>query len=208
MAWGQNFRGQLGDGTFSSSNVPVMVSGLEDVDIVAVAVGWQFSLALSSAGEVWAWGANESGQLGDDTLLDRAEPARVEGLEDIVAIEASSRTALALDATGNLWTWGSGEFGQLGNGSFDEFSAEPLRIGKLATSVVDFDAGLDCFVLALDDGRLLTWGLNNVGTLGDGSYFNRNAPVEVETPFGTGEAPTDFVPCDPDVDPDRCRARR
>ena len=66
-AYGDNSSGQLGNGTTTSSSVPVQVPGLTDV--VAVAAGYQHSLALTRTGAVWAWGDNTHGQLGSDPSI-------------------------------------------------------------------------------------------------------------------------------------------
>lgn len=62
-AWGSNNRGQLGTGTIAYSNVPEQVQGLPP-DIVSLAAGGSHVLALDGSGQVWAWGNNDSGQLG------------------------------------------------------------------------------------------------------------------------------------------------
>src|SRR3990167_4891225 len=64
-AWGNNYFGQLGDGTYTYRSIPVQVSGLSDV--TAIAGGWYHTIALKSDGTVWAWGYNDYGQLGDGT---------------------------------------------------------------------------------------------------------------------------------------------
>ena len=71
-AWGNNWLGQLGDGTTTDRSIPVQVSGLSGV--VAVAGGDYHSLAVKSDGTVWAWGDNYHGQLGDGTTTQRPHP--------------------------------------------------------------------------------------------------------------------------------------
>jgi alpha-tubulin suppressor-like RCC1 family protein len=71
-AWGSNGHGELGEGTNTSKNTPVKVSGLTSItSLTAAGDGYSYSdshsLALRSDGTVWAWGANDSGQLGDGT---------------------------------------------------------------------------------------------------------------------------------------------
>src|SRR2546422_1024848 len=78
VAWGDNYYGQLGNGTNTTSNVPVPVSGITDA--VAIAGGLDHSLALRSDGTVWAWGDNFNGQLGNGTNKNRRVPVRVSGL--------------------------------------------------------------------------------------------------------------------------------
>jgi alpha-tubulin suppressor-like RCC1 family protein len=62
-AWGQNARGQLGEGTLDRRLAPTRVRGLSGG--VAVAAGGAFSLALRDDGSVWSWGDNAFGQLGN-----------------------------------------------------------------------------------------------------------------------------------------------
>ena len=76
--WGNNVRGQLGDGTNTQSSVPVQVVGLTS-GMSTVSVGTEFACALSLAGEARCWGSNSVGQLGDGTTVDRSTPARVFG---------------------------------------------------------------------------------------------------------------------------------
>ena len=78
LCWGSNFDGQLGD-ALSCTNpceTPSAVAGLGGGS-VAVATGYLHTCAVSSAGDVWCWGNNESGQVGDGTTSDRSSPVRV-----------------------------------------------------------------------------------------------------------------------------------
>src|SRR5262245_26844322 len=63
LTWGRNHGGQLGDGTFTDSSVPLPVANLGNV--VAVTGGDKHSLVMKTDGTVWAWGANFAGQLGN-----------------------------------------------------------------------------------------------------------------------------------------------
>jgi alpha-tubulin suppressor-like RCC1 family protein len=75
-SWGANFDGQLGDGTTTQRSAPVLVQ-LPAGTYTAVAAGEFHGLALTSAGNVYAWGGNQSGQLGDGTTTDRTSPVFV-----------------------------------------------------------------------------------------------------------------------------------
>jgi hypothetical protein len=117
VAWGANASGQLGDGTIINSDVPVAVCAVGATspcseesqqlkEVIAIAAGEHHSLALLSNGTVLAWGANESGQLGNGTTTNSDVPVAVKGLsEEVTAIAAGSDHSLALlkGHTGMAW---------------------------------------------------------------------------------------------------------
>ncbi len=179
-AWGQNRRGELGDGTAIDRATPVQVDGLTNV--VAVAAGGYLngdhSLALKADGTVWAWGFNSSGQLGDGTTTDRSSPVQVSGLKDVVAIAAGGRHSLALKADGTLWAWGYNFMGQLGDNRAEYVRSVPAQVPGL-TDVTAIACGY-LFSLALTlDGQVWAWGNNDSGQLGDGTIDERWTPVQV-----------------------------
>ena len=93
-AWGYNGYGELGNGTITSSNVPVPVSGLANV--VAVAGGGHHSLAVKQDGTVWAWGYNGYGELGNGTNTNSSVPVQVSGLANAVAVAGGYHHSLAI----------------------------------------------------------------------------------------------------------------
>lgn len=111
-AWGQNSRGQLGDGGTATSKEPkeVQISGAGA--IAAVAAGLEFSLALTEDGKVYAWGRNTHGQCGDRSGNDRGRMLRPQLVADalagkqVVAIAAGEHHCLALTSTGEVYGWG------------------------------------------------------------------------------------------------------
>jgi len=118
--WGLNASGQLGNGTFTEQHVPVVVSGMT-TSVIAIATGWNHTIALTSDGKVWTWGSNDHGQLGDGTLVDNKTPFLVSSLSgSIVAIAGGSHHTLALKSDGTVWTWGSNV------SSADSLTPEPV----------------------------------------------------------------------------------
>ena len=119
--WGLNEHGQLGDGSTTGSLVPVDVVGL-GAGIRSVAAGYEHTCAVTTAGAVKCWGANESGELGDGSTTDRLAPVDVQGLAaDVVSVTAggdySGGQTCALMATGSIVCWGNNGSGQLGDGT-------------------------------------------------------------------------------------------
>lgn len=177
-AWGSNTYGELGDGTTNDSITPVQVSGL--TGIVAIAGSREsasHSLALKSDGVVWAWGNNETGQLGDGTTTNRSLPVRVKSLTGVVALDCGPWHSLALKSDGTVWAWGSNMLGQLGDGTAtDRYT--PVQVSGL-TNVVALAGGFNHCLALKADGTVWTWGSNSAGQLGDGTTTNRPLPTRV-----------------------------
>ena len=174
-AWGANDSGQLGDGTWDNSNIPVEVSGLKKV--IAVAAGYSHSVAVKSDGTVWAWGANWSGQLGDGSWGNSNTPVKVSGLTDVIAVAAGSYHTAAVKSDGTVWAWGANWYGQLGDGTSDN-SNTPVEISGI-TDVIAIAAGSSHTAVVKSDGTVWAWGANWYGQLGDGTLDESNIPVEV-----------------------------
>jgi alpha-tubulin suppressor-like RCC1 family protein/subtilisin family serine protease/N-acetylneuraminic acid mutarotase len=124
-AWGANYAGQVGDGTTTERWTPTQVRTSNGLlrDIVAIAAGYEFSVALGRDGTVWTWGSNEFGALGTNataTCVERScstMPVSVPGLPAIQAISATGEHVLALGQDGSVWGWGRNHVGQIGDGT-------------------------------------------------------------------------------------------
>jgi alpha-tubulin suppressor-like RCC1 family protein len=146
-AWGQNTNGQLGISSFDMSrNVPEkLIHFPPNTRIIAIAGGGGHSLALDSGGNVWAFGANMIGQLGNGQNIDQHGPTLTTfpaGTPRIVAIAAGGSHSLALDANHNVWAWGNNGNGQLGNQAPGVPSNVPVRANfPEGTNVTTIAAG-------------------------------------------------------------------
>ncbi len=173
-AWGQNGDGQLGDGTTIDRLLPVQITGVTG-NIIALSTGVSYhTLALTDDGKVWAWGNNDSGELGDGTTTDRTSPVQVPGLDDVVAIAAGGWHSLALKSDGTVWTWGNNEYGELGDGTKTN-RAVPAPIG--IADVTSISAGNSHSLAVKRDGTVWSWGDNRWAMLGDGTSTGRSLPV-------------------------------
>jgi hypothetical protein len=144
---------------------PVAVVGLSGV--ASIAAGDDFSVAVQSgggaAGQVWAWGRNDAGQLGDGSSLPRNVPIAVPALTGVASVSAARTWTLALKADGTVWTWGDNSAGQLGSG-LGGFSNVPRAVPPLAN--VRMAAAGRYHALAADaDGWVWGWGKDE-GQLG------------------------------------------
>jgi alpha-tubulin suppressor-like RCC1 family protein len=178
-AWGDNSYGQLGNGSSTSSPVPVAVTmsgALAGKQIVKVAVGSTHCLALASDGTVYSWGINYRGELGlVSTQSSSAVPLAVTTAgtpmagKTITDIAAGGRDfSVALASDGTVYSWGSNDWGQLGYGALITQSYVPVAVttsgtpmaGKTITAVA---AGYAHTVALASDGTVFTWG-THVGT--------------------------------------------
>ena len=159
--------------TFIDQTVAAYFSG------AAIAGGDTHTVALKSNGTVWAWGRNESGQLGDGTTTDRNSPVQINTLSDVIAIAGGGSRTVALKSDGTVWTWGNNYSGQLGDGTTTNRNS-PVAVSGLS-NVIAIAAGHAHTVALKSDGHVWAWGVNNFGQLGNGTTTDRNSPVQVNT---------------------------
>ncbi len=172
-AWGYNNNGQLGNGTYANSNVPVQVSSI--TNIIAVAGGAGYALALKGDGTVWAWGYNFYGQLGNGTNTNSNVPVQVNSLSNIIAIAAGQDHALALKNDGTVWAWGANAYGQLGIGMNTNTNIAVQVSG--ISNISSIAAGGSHSIVLKSDATVWTWGRNDVGQLGNGTNTSSNTPA-------------------------------
>jgi LPXTG-motif cell wall-anchored protein len=188
LAWGYNEWGQLGDGTNTESGVPVEVQLPAGTTATAIAAGAGHSLALTSDGEVFAWGDNDLGQIGDGTTTERTTPVQIALPDGATAnmIAGGDDHSLALTAEGELLAWGYNGSGQLGDGTTTNRTS-PVSVHLPAgteVAAIDGASGFQSFAITAD-GELLAWGDNSYGQIGDGTNTRRTEPVSVHLPDGT-----------------------
>jgi alpha-tubulin suppressor-like RCC1 family protein len=184
--WGNNAAGQIGDGTRSNRLTPVRASELDGVKVTALRESGSVTMVLTSTGRVLSWGLNGNGELGDGTTKDRLAPvrARIPRGVAVTAISAGSNSALALTKSGRVLAWGANSVGQLGDGTTkDRHTPVYVRL-PAHTKVTSIAAGYGTGFAVTSAGRLLAWGYNPAGQLGDGTIKNRKTPVRVRLARG------------------------
>lgn len=174
--WGRSLGGALGNGDkYGTKDVLSPIEVMQGV--AAVSLGYNVSAAVKFDGTLWTWGSNAYGQLGDGTGKNRAEPGRVEGIDDVVAVSFGTDFAAAIKADGTLWMWGRNGYGQLGNGT-TEARLEPTRVKGL-DNVVAVSLGNGHTAALTSDGSLWMWGWGINGQLGTGKTETSTTPVLV-----------------------------
>ncbi|MCU0672047.1 MAG: hypothetical protein MUE69_04555 [Myxococcota bacterium] len=130
LCWGLNELGQLGDGSNTQRNAPVLVSGVDSV--TQLSAGFSHVCALRSDGTVWCWGDDANGQLGDGSVgSSRTTPAQVVGLTDVEQISAGGTFTCALRTDGDVWCWGGNRAGQLARGVTGDATGTAARATEL-----------------------------------------------------------------------------
>jgi alpha-tubulin suppressor-like RCC1 family protein len=172
-AWGNNWFGQLGNGTGTASSTPVQVPGLTGV--IQVSANAFHSLALRSDGTVWAWGSDGIGAV-------QLTPVEVPGLTGVTKISAGGMFSLALRSDGTVWAWGRNQLGQLGDGTTAS-SEIPVQVTGLS-QVTSIAAGFDASLATRTRGitaitSVWAWGGNASGQLGDGTLTGHLTPEQV-----------------------------
>ncbi|MEM9487587.1 MAG: hypothetical protein AAGC55_00515, partial [Myxococcota bacterium] len=184
--WGNNVRGQLGDGTTHKRTLPIHLEALSD-DVAQVGLGRRHSCAVKTDGSLWCWGDNSQGQLGDGTRHKRKEPTQVSGLDSGIATVSTGTRAsstCAVDNYGRVSCWGNNGRGQLGDGSTkDRLVPTPVAAdanGHAFDHVTDLCSGVGHTCARKSDGTVWCWGDNRRGQLGNGSVYGisrRPTPV-------------------------------
>lgn len=185
-ACGNNYSGELGNGTNANAYSPVQVkAGTSNCvtnlcNITAVSTGYNHSLFLKDDGTVWACGENIAGQLGDGTTINKNTPVQVIGISGVIAISAGGRHSLFLKNDGTVWACGVNSGGELGDGTNTD-KLSPIQVTAITGSITAISAGESHSLFLKNDGTVWACGYNNKGQLGDGTItgIGKTSPVQV-----------------------------
>ncbi len=197
-AWGDGMRFCLGQGDTNSLAVPTRIG--EDNDWKSVSIGNSHVLALKEDGSLWGWGFAPYKQLMNDETNVRI-PTRL-GNDTWTAVYAIDNASYGLKADGTLWGWGDNQRNLLGFdddmtgvGADDVLDCVqyPAQITSLPGKVLTMSGCENVRVVILEGGKVMAWGANANGSLGDGkgeAYEAGNnqyvyTPVEVALPEGS-----------------------
>jgi len=184
--WGFNNTGQLGDGTTEDRNTPVWIMD----DVAYVSTGASHTMAIKKDGSLWGWGGGQPrahmyesfGQVGSGTQAPQLYPTLI--LDDVVKVSAGPFYTMAIKIDNSLWGWGHSDSGRLGfgesqSGLFAGHNSIVASPEKIMDSVAAISTGSNHVIATMTDGRILAWGSNMDGQLGDGTTRRRNQPVNL-----------------------------
>lgn len=216
FTWGANDNGQLGTGDNNDRDTPFNITGRfssGDDKIIQVSTKGDFNIALTQSGQVYTWGNNYCGQLGNgdagpcvsdkehatpdvskyvNTPINITSQFGLPAGRQIVFVKAGWRQAFAIDSENNLYAWGANYFSQLGLGITDKSVSKPTIVNFDSIGGVDgqiIDLATDSHTLVLTDtGHVYVWGYNYNGQLGNGSSGDQtdsNQPVDITDRFNS-----------------------
>lgn len=146
--------------------------GNDKVEIKSINL-WNTSAAIASNGDLYCWGFNGYGGVGNGATNDQHTPVKV--LENVKETVLENNTTAAITEEGDLYCWGYNEYGQVGNGATDN-QLTPVKVLENVKEVY-----LDFYTAAAitENGDLYCWGFNFAGQIGNGSTVNQLKPVKV-----------------------------
>jgi len=182
FSWGnEGTLGNMGQGTTSTPlSSPSIIGAATTWDVISA--GRRHTMAIRTNGDLFGWGSDLEGQLGDDGSIGNSynSPILAVTTGAWADVSAGGYHTLAIKTDGTLWAWGEDVHGQVGFGSgggTDERS--PISIA--GGTWISISAGYFHSAAVKNDGSLYCWGLGSHGAIGNGSTSNQNAPVLVST---------------------------
>jgi alpha-tubulin suppressor-like RCC1 family protein len=166
VCWGFNDHGQVGNGTNQSRiSTPTVVAGVSNA--ISVASGGSHTCAVLASGFVKCWGANDWGQLGDNSGEDKWSPTNVSGINNAITVAVGISHSCATLNTGSVKCWGRNDYGQIGDGTSVDASL-PTAVSGIDNST-QLALGRSSTCARLTTGDVKCWGRNSVNELGNGT---------------------------------------
>ena len=208
LGYGSGFAGQLGNGTYASTNTALKVkttSTTDLSDIAFIAAGGSHSLALDISGNIFSWGANGNGQLG---LGNQGSPVvyatECTTITDVSAIAAGEQHSLCI-SIGQAYGWGLNDDYQSGQTSLGTSYNSPQLISfpSGTKSIIQIYSGQKHSLAQSDDNKLYGWGDNSRWQLAinpNSTSLNRSLPIEISNGQNDAELLDNFkISCDNDI---------
>ena len=175
--WGYNAYGELGNGTTTSSDVPVAAVGISNAKAVTGDNDGGSFCALLSTSHVKCWGYNGYGELGNGNTTTFTLPQPVKNISTATALIGGNYGFCALLSTSHVDCWGYNAYGQLGNGTTTS-SDVPVAVRTIGNAAKLISGYYD-FCALLSTSHVDCWGNNGYGQLGNGTTTSSDVPVAV-----------------------------
>lgn len=176
--WGYNNLGQLGINSIINRSTPIGLVMATNRTFCEISAGNAQTLVLDFRGKAWAWGSNQYGQLGNNSVTCVSTPVAVGGVSKTFChIRTYQLTTLALDFRGKAWAWGYNIFGYMGTNSTTS-RRTPFAVTGVHT-FCKITQGESTSHAIDKDGKIWAWGYNMWGKLGIGSTISRSTPFAI-----------------------------
>ena len=142
-------------------------------EIAPIAAGSYHSAAVTKDGDLYMWGSNGGGRLGNGNRTNSYTPIKI--MKNVATVSLGGIHSAAVTKDGSLYMWGYNGSGQLGNGSTTD-SYTPIKIME---NVATVSLGDYHSAAITKDGSLYMWGANYCGQLGNGNRTNSYTPVKI-----------------------------
>jgi alpha-tubulin suppressor-like RCC1 family protein len=131
------------------------------------------------SGNLWGWGINDVGQLGDNTIIYKSSPVQTVAFgTNWKQVSVGSSHTAAIKTDGSLWCFGRNNFGKLGDNATTNRSS-PVQTTTYGTNWKQTSCGQSHTAAIKTDGTLWSWGQNYLyGQVGDNTTINRSSPVQ------------------------------
>jgi hypothetical protein len=176
--FGDNSLGQLGIGTMAaSSNTPVQTTAL--VDAVRITGGANHFCVVRVNAAVRCWGANSSGEIGNNSTSTAVrQPVNVSGLTQVAQVSAGASHTCARKTSGQVVCWGANDHGQLGIGTTSAYVLTPQALTSMTNATALASGSATTCALTTTTGPQC-WGSGAQGALGNGGTADSSTPVPV-----------------------------
>jgi alpha-tubulin suppressor-like RCC1 family protein len=174
--WGGNQCGSLATGTTGATNIPVREI-CSASDWCSLSTNECRTAAIKTSGQLWGWGRNACGGIGDGTLVAKCSPVREFcSATDWCRVAVGYSHNLAIKSDGSLWAWGNNNCGQLGDGTTVN-KCSPVREICSATDWSQVAGGFKHSAALKTSGQIWSWGSGTYGSLGVGNVSTICSPV-------------------------------
>jgi len=163
---------------FSGNSPSITTQSQMSLASIAAGIGASSSCGVATDGNVWCWGANDVGDLGNGTTVDRSLPEKVSGNLTMTSLSGGDSHACGVTTSGVVQCWGGNVNGQLGDNTVTSRSIPAAIISSLTFIAVAAGDQHSCALTS--GGDVYCWGSNSNGQLGNGSQAsNSTTPIKV-----------------------------
>lgn len=186
--WGANNYGQIGDGTNQMRLIPTKISQNINEIVVDITIGYSHVLAVTSQNNIYSWGSNLSGELGDNTFVSSNLPINItnnfelEYNEKITSISAGNTFSIVSTSLGNIFTFGENNSYQLG---FEDDINRPIPNNIISNfdlldneKIIKVETGRYTAGVITNMGRIFVWGNNSFNIVSDGYSSRILGPIQ------------------------------